>query len=151
MTNLNFIAAGVIIVAVVAILGIRIYKNSKNGTTYTMDQFIDEFGDNIIEVLKDIISIMKVNMDMYETQEDYEMAVISLTIDSLKDNAEDFGMPGDVVNLFDTESLAKIIKNIFIDNRCDIMSVLDTATIMTNASIIDKEVVEVVGTEAIVE
>ena len=67
------------------------------------------------------------------------------------DNAEDFGMPGDVVNLFDTESLAKIIKNIFIDNRCDIMSVLDTATIMTNASIIDKEVVEVVGTEAIVE
>lgn len=151
MTNLNFIAAGIIIVAVVAILGIRIYKNSKNGKTYNLDQFVDEFGDNIIEVLKDIITIMKVNMNMYETQDEYEMAVISLTIDSLKENAEDFGMPKNVVNLFDTESLAKVIKDIFIDNRCDVMSVLDAATIMANAAIIDKEVVEVIGTEAIVE
>ena len=148
MTNLNFIAAGIILVAVVAILGIRIYKNSKNGVTYNLDQFVDEFGENIIEMLKDIISILKVNMDMYETQEDYETAVISLTIESLKDNAEDFGMPRDIVNLFDTEALTNVVKNIFFENKLDILSVLDAATIIANAAIIDKEVVEVIGSEA---
>ena len=151
MTNLNFIAAGIIIIAVTAIIGIRIYKNSKNGISYNLDQFVDEFGDNIIEMLKDIISILKVNMDMYETQDDYEMAVISMTIESMKENAEDFGMPKNIANLFDTEALAKVIKDIFIDNRCDIMSVLDAATIMANTAIMDKEVVEVIGTEAIEE
>lgn len=148
MTNLNFIAAGIIIVAAAVIIGIRIYKNNKSGVTYNLDQFVDEFGDNIIEMLKDIISILKVNMDMYEDQDDYEMAVISMTIESLKENAEEFGMPSNVVNLFDTESLAKVIKDIFIDNRCDIMSVLDAATIMANAAIMDKEVIEVIGSEA---
>ena len=47
--------------------------------------------------------------------------------------------------------IAKVIKDIFIDNRCDIMSVLDAATIMANAAIMDKEVVEVIGTEATAE
>lgn len=148
MTELNFIAVAVIAIAACLIIGIRIYSNSKNGVTYTMDQFIDEFGENIIEALKDVIIILKVNMDMYDTKEEYETAVIALTIESLKDNAADFGMSKDIINLFDTEALTSMIHDVFIKNKFDVMSVLDAATIVANAAIIDKEVVEVIGAEA---
>ena len=127
MTNLNFIAAIIIIIACAAILGIKIYKSGDRPVT--IQDFIDTYGDNIINILKDIIDILTVDMGEFETKEDYEEAVIKLAITAIKENSTELGIPSNVVNLFDTDSLASAIRTIFIENKCNIMSILDVKVI----------------------
>ena len=146
MTDLNFIAGIAVIVICTIIIGIRIFKNESKPTS--IQDFIDMYGDNIISVLKDIISILKIDMDNYVTKEEYEEEVIKIAINAIKENANELGMSQDIVNLFDTDSLTKVIRNIFIENKCDIMSILGKETISNYTNIIDQEVVEVVAIEA---
>ena len=145
MTELNFIAGIVIIIACAAIIGIRIYKNGNRPTS--IYDFIDMYGDNIIEILKDVIDILKVDMDNYTSKEEYEEEVIYTTITAIKENANELGMSQDIVNLFDTESLTKIIHTVFIENKFDIISVLGKDTINAHNNIIDQEIVEIVNVE----
>ena len=74
---------------------------------------------------------------------EYENDIIHLTIDSLKENSINFGIPEDIVNLVDTDSLADIIRTILNNNKPDAFSVLDAKTIEDNQKILDPEVVEV--------
>ena len=145
MTNLN-IYAGLIIIAICAlIIGIRVYKNRDNSKAMTIDSFIDTYGDQIIKILQDVIMVLKVSMENYDSQEEYESAIISTSIDVLKENSVEFGVPVEIVNLLDTESLTKIIQKVMNENKPDAFSVLDVKTIDENKAIIDKEVVEVLS------
>ena len=145
MTNLNFLAGLVILIICGIILAIRLYGNHKDGAKLTMDDFIDLYGDNIIEVLKDVIDILKISMNSYSSQEEYESVVIATTINALKENSVKFGVPSDIVDLFDTDVLTRIIVTVFNKNKCEAMSVLDSKTIKENANIIDNEVFEVLS------
>lgn len=148
MTSMNIIAGIIIIVLGAIIIGIRVYQSSKkNGNkTITMDEFIDSYGDNIVDLLKDTIIVLKIAMSDYETKEEYEEAIISTTIDALKENSVEFGVPEEIVNLLDTEALTSIIQNILNNKKPDCFSVLDSETIVENEKILDKEVVEVLST-----
>ena len=148
MTNLNFIAGIVIVVICGIILAIRLFMNHKNGSKITMNDFIELYGNNIINVLKDVIDILKIDMSSYTTKEEYETVIIESTINILKENSIEFGIPEDIVTLFDTEALTKIITNIFSDNKCDILSILAISTIEANKDIIDEKVVESLTIEA---
>ena len=84
MTPMNMIAVGVIFVFAAAIIGIRLYKNRNE--KFDMDTFIDTYGDNIIEALQDAILILKINMDEFDSRDEYEKAIIRTTINSLKES-----------------------------------------------------------------
>lgn len=143
MTEFNIIAGSIIAVLCIIIVGIRVYKIVKKNGSISIDDFMEEYGDQIIGALQDIILVLKVDMKDYESKEEYEDEIIHLTIDSLKENSINFGIPEDIVNLVDTESLANIIRTILNNNKPDAFSVLDAKTIEENQKILDPEVVEV--------
>lgn len=145
MTNLNIYAGLIIIVFCAIILGIRVYKNRNKSEKMTIDTFIDTYGDQIIKVLQDVIMVLKVSMDDYDSQEEYETAIISTSINVMKENSVEFGIPIEIVDLLDTDSLTKIIQKVMSENKPDAFSVLDSETITENKRILDENVVEVLG------
>ena len=145
MTNLNIYAGLIIIVFCAIILGIRVYKNRNKSEKMTIDTFIDTYGDQIIKVLQDVIMVLKVSMDDYNSQEEYETAIISTSINVMKENSVEFGIPIEIVDLLDTDSLTKIIQKVMNENKPDAFSVLDSETITENKRILDANVVEVLG------
>ena len=151
MTNLNIYAGLIIIVFCAIILGIKVYKNRDKSEKMTMDTFIDSYGDQIVKVLQDVIMVLKVSMEDYASQEEYESAIISTSINVLKENSVEFGVPAEIVDLLDTDSLTKIIQRVMNENKPDAFSVLDSETITENKKIIDENVVEVLGAATEVE
>lgn len=145
MTNLNIYAGLIIIVFCAIILGIKVYKNRNKSEKMTIDTFIDSYGDQIIKVLQDVIMVLKVSMEDYESQEEYESAIITTSINVIKENSVEFGIPAEIVDLLDTDSLTKIIQKIMNENKPDAFSVLDSETITENKRILDENVVEVLG------
>lgn len=145
MTNLNIYAGLIIIIFCAIILGIKVYKNRNRSEKMTIDTFIDTYGDQIIKVLQDVIMVLKVSMEDYESQEEYESAIISTSINVMKENSVEFGIPAEIVDLLDTDSLTKIIQKIMNEHKPDAFSVLDSETITENKKIIDENVVEVLG------
>lgn len=145
MSNLNIYAGLIIIVFCSIILGIRVYKNRNKSEKMTIETFVDTYGDQIIKILQDVIIVLKVNMEDYNSQEEYESAIISTSINVMKENSIEFGIPAEIVDLLDTDSLTKIIQKIMNENKPDAFSVLDSETITENKKIIDENVVEVLG------
>ena len=135
MTPMNMIAVGVIFVFAAAIIGIRLYKNRNE--KFDMDTFIDTYGDNIIEALQDAILILKINMDEFDSMDEYEKAIIRTTINSLKESASRFGIPDNMIKLIDTESLTSIIADCFNQNKFDCLGILSTSTMEAHEEIID--------------
>jgi hypothetical protein len=140
MTNLNFIA-GIVIVALVAIIiAIRVYQNKDN--IGSIDDFVKLYGDQIVKALQSAILVLKVDMKNYETRTEYENVLISTTIDELKKNSVEFGIPENIVDLFDTTSLTTCVINILNNNRIDAFSVLDAQDAIDNEEILTTAVVE---------
>ena len=141
MTNYSIIAGIIIVVICAVIIGIRVYRNRK--TIVDMDSSIDLYGDNIIAILQDVIKVLKIDMASYATKEEYETALINATINALKENSVELGIPTEVVDLIDTDSLTTIIQKILNSRKVEAFSVLDSETIKKNESLLDKEVVYV--------
>lgn len=141
MTNYSIIAGIIIVVICAVIIGIRVYRNRK--TIVDMDSFIDLYGDNIIAILQDVIKVLKIDMASYATKEEYETALINATINALKENSVELGIPTEVVDLIDTDSLTTIIQKVLNSRKVEAFSVLDSETIKKNETLLDKEVVYV--------
>lgn len=145
MTELNIIAGGAILLLCVIIIGIRVYQKYRANGSITIDEVIEDYGDKIIMILQDTIQILKMDMANYTSQEEYETAVISATIDCIKENSVSFGIPSEIVNLLDTESLTEIVKRIFNNNKVLAFSILSSNEVTTNKKILDNEVVFALG------
>lgn len=141
----TYIGAAIVVVAVIAIIGIRLYKSHKSGKEVTFDEFIDMYGDQIIAVLKDVIVLLQINIDQFESREDYEKAIISTTIDKLKENAGELGIDTQILGLFDTKALTEIVYSVFSGNIVNIFSVLSGDAISQNSNMYEDEVVVALG------
>lgn len=135
MTSLNFIAGIIIIVFAGAIIGINLYKNRDKVTD--IDSFVDTYGDDIITALQNAIKILKINMDQFDSRENYEYAIVNTTLNNLKESAINFGIDQKLVNLIDVDALSEIITSCFNDNKCRCFTVLDNTTIDKYKDIID--------------
>ena len=145
MTELNIIGGILIIILGAIIIGIKFHKSGKK--SITIDEFIDSYGDKIIDILQDAIIVLKIDMSEYESKDEYYATVISTTINTLKENAVEFGIPTEIVDLLDTNSLTKIVTDIFTENKSAAFSILDKQTITDNAKLIDEDVIEALTNE----
>lgn len=137
----NIIAVGVLVAAVLAIIGVRIYTMRKNNVTITFDDFISMYSEQIIKVLQDVIVLLQINVDEFEDKETYEKTIISTTIDMLKENSAEFGIDAKLVNLFDTDNLTEIVYTIFNGNLVKVFSVIDADKIVAKSELYESEVV----------
>lgn len=143
MTQWNIIAGVLIIVFAATIIALQVYKKNKtDGKAMTMDEFLDAYSDNIIKALQSTIDILSVNMDQFDTQEDYEAAIIKTTITKLKENAKEFGLNQNVINLFDEDTLTNIIMSCFKKNKVQRFNNLPEKDIMAHTAILDTTIVQ---------
>ena len=139
---ITIIAIAIFVIAVGTIGGIKIYQTyKKNGKKFDLKEFIDTYGDQIIEVLKDIVTFLKTNEYDYDTKEDYEKAIIELTIEQIKQNYKEMNIDLKVLSLIDTSTLTTIIYDILHGNAIDIFSVLDPSEISKNKHLYDEDVI----------
>lgn len=147
--NTNIISIiGIIafILAVGIVGGIKIYQiYKKNGKKFNLKEFIDTYGDQIIAVLKDIVTFLKTSENEYSSKEEYEKAIIELTIEQIKQNYKEMGIDVSVLSLIDSNTLSTIIYDILHGNAIDIFSVLDANYIAEHKSLYDEEVVNAVA------
>lgn len=137
----GLIAVAVIIVAAAAIVGLRIYKSKQANGNYSCEDFIKEYGDCIISVLKDIICILQIKIDDFNTQEEYEKAIISKTVDSIINDAASFGFDCKLVELLNPDALVEIVHDVFTCNKDEVISVLDPEEIVQNCFLYDNNIV----------
>ena len=145
-TNIiSIIGIIVFILAVGIVGGIKIYQiYKKNGKKFNLKEFIDTYGDQIIAVLKDIVTFLKTSENEYSSKEEYEKAIIELTIEQIKQNYKEMGIDVSVLSLIDSNTLSTIIYDILHGNAIDIFSVLDANYIAEHKSLYDEEVVNAV-------
>ena len=142
MTIWNIIAICILLCAVASIIGIGVYKMRKNGRTISFDEFMTIYSDQIIEVLKDVVVLLQVNIDEFETKDDYERVIISTTIDKLKENSKELGIDICIFDIFSTEDLSEMIYKIFQGNLLNIFSVASTEKISEKPELYENEVVK---------
>ena len=143
MDTPNIIAIAVLVVAIGAIIGIRVYQHvKKNGCNLTIDEFCDTYSDQIIAVLKDVIVILQINAADFVDREHYEKCIISTTIDKIKENACELGIDKKIITIFDSDCLADMIYTIFNDNLIEVFNVLNARQISENPEIYDETVLE---------
>ena len=146
-TNIiSIIGIIVFILAVSIVGGIKIYQIYKrSGKKFNLKEFIDTYGDQIIAVLKDIVSFLKTSENEYSSKEEYEKAIIELTIEQIKQNYKEMGIDISVLSLIDSNTLTTIVYDILHGNAIDIFSVLDPNYITEHKSLYDEEVVNAVA------
>ena len=142
MTTANIIATIIVVIAIISIISIRLYTYSKkNNKKITLDAFMDIYGEQIIAMLKDVVLILQINIDEFDSKEEYERVIINTTIDTIKDNCSEMDIDSKIINLFDTEALGDAIYKLFNGEKLNIFSVLKPEDIANNTSIYEEEVV----------
>lgn len=142
MTLLNIIAVIVITISCGTIVFVRMRKLKKNNVTITVDTIIEEYGDDIINILQDFIEIMQININDYPTKEDYIADLISLCVDSIQDNYSMFGIDASILKFVDREQLAVCVSKVLESNKVECFSILPSEEIANNEKYFDEEVVE---------
>lgn len=138
----NIIAIVILVVAIGGIIGVQLYKKHKaENVEINFDYIVNTYSAQIIKTLQDSISILQINIDSFEDREDYEKAIISTTIEMLKDNATSLGINKKILNAIDSETLTEIVYSVFKGNLVDIFSVINAKYIAENPNMYEKEVV----------
>ena len=137
----NTIAVGILVIGIAIILGIRLYNFKKHGKT--LKDFIDLYGDKIIEVLKDSIRILTIKPENYDTREEYEKAIIENSLEYIKTNYRlldiDVGLLGFTI---DNGLLTEILYEFLHTNYKEAFSVLSDEIIKKNSNLIDASALE---------
>lgn len=146
MTSLSIFGGLLIFVICIAIIAIRVYQNNKN-QQITMNDIIDVYGDNIVNILKDVVEVMQIDMYTFATKEAYEEEIVYTTIKKIKENYTEFGIDCVLLDYVDINTLTNIIMTIMKNNKFDIFSCLTKESILENEEILDDEIVSLVNTE----
>ena len=141
MDTPNIIASCIIIVAFVCMIGLAVYKLRKKNKDITMEQFINMYYDNIIDVLQDVVSILQINIEDFDSKESYEKAIIYTTIDKLKGNCVDFGIDSRILSLFNEEALTNAIYGIFDEDKKKVFSVIGYEVVSSTPELYDESTI----------
>lgn len=143
----NIIVAIVLFVCAAGIIGIKVYQSKQKNQNYDFNNFIADYGDNIVKLLEQSIEIITTTYDPenYASKEEYENAIICEAIDNLKEHCADFNVPEYIINLLDTEKLAELITDIFHKNKIEVYSAINVVNVQAFTQFIDSEVLVAVS------
>lgn len=138
----NVFASLFFLVLMAGIIGLAVYKMKKTSPEMTVENFVETYYDNLIDVLKDSVKILSVDVSNYPNREAYLKAIISLAIEELNNNCEGFGIDNTLFELFNTEVLTGFLydilqrNNIFIfEETVPVQAVNDKPELYTDVEI----------------
>ena len=145
----NYIAALVLLLCVIICIAVIVYKRKKNNQDISLDTFLSMYQQNLINVLQDVVELLMVNIDSFETKEEYERAIISTTITKLEENCEEFGINPVFFKLINKDMLSDILYSLLYTNKLNIfLNSLSKETAEAAPALFDKEVVAAVENNA---
>ena len=134
----NIIAVAVLVLAVGSVLGIRFYKLYKENKNVSFDDFIDLYGDKIVEVLKDSIKLLTIKPENFETKEQYEKAIIKDAVEYIKTNYGELNIDINLLGLvIDNDTLSNIVYQVLHNNYKEAFSILSNDVILHNINLYD--------------
>lgn len=139
----NAIIAIIVVILGAVIIAIRVVQSKKKYKN--LEEFIDDHGDAIIKILKDAIVSLKTKMSDYGSREEYETALIEVSVRYFKELASQLGVPSELIDALSDEKIAQLIYKFFNKNKVDAFTVLDSVEISKNREIIDEKVVDILG------
>ena len=113
----NIITTVIFVILMSAIAALAIHKIMKNDTNMSIEEFIEIYYDNLIDVLKDSVKILSVEPSEYSDREAYLKAIIGLAIEELNNNCEGFGIDNTLFELFKPEQLTDFLYDILTRNN----------------------------------
>lgn len=141
----NYIAALVLLLCAIICIAVIVYKRKKNNQDISLDTFLSMYQQNLINVLQDVVELLMVNIDSFETKEEYERAIISTTITKLEENCEEFGINPVFFKLINKDMLSDILYSLLYTNKLSIfLNSLSKETAEAAPALFDKEVVAAV-------
>jgi hypothetical protein len=113
----NILATLIFIILMAGVIALVVYKMKHNDPNMSIETFIETYYDNLIDVLKDSVKLLSVDVSDYQDRESYLKAIISLAIQELDNNCEGFGIDTTIFELFDHEVLTKFLYDILHRNN----------------------------------
>lgn len=144
-TILTIICASIIVVSFGIVLVARYitYKKDKinKGEKIDIYEFISENSNSFINRISAAVSMLNTKPMDYTSKEEYEEAIVSLTIANLK---EDNGMifSKNIFDFISEENLRDVIVAILNDHKVDIFSILSIFDINKHQKLYDSEVID---------
>lgn len=143
MQTENVVGAVILVLAIAVILVIRLYTSYKDGKRFSLNEFIDLYGDEIVKVLKDSIRILSLKIDNYSSKEEYEKAIIETTVEYIKSNYMtldvDIGILADII---DSGDIADFVYSVLQKNYKEAFSELSKDIIEGHSELYNKKVLE---------
>ena len=141
MTFENFIVLTIIIIFTIIGIVIKMkQKKQDSGEFFTIDNFIEMYGDVIINCMKDCVAILALKPEKFISREEYEKSIIENTIISIKANYAGMGIyTADLGFLIDNDILTDVIYNILHKNYKEVFADLSEEIIKNNMKLYDQE------------
>lgn len=122
----NIVATLIFIVLMAGIVGFLVYKMKKTNPDTTIEEFVEKYYDNLLDVLKDAVRILSVDAANYANRSEYLTAIINLAIEELNNNCEGFGIDTTMFELFNVQQVSKFLSELLERNNIFVFG--DTVT-----------------------
>lgn len=139
----NIVAVIIFIIAIAGVIALVVYKMRKGNNEVSIESFLDIYYQNLFGVIQDVVYLLSINVEDFETKEEYERVIISTTIAKLEENCEEFGISSALFKLVDKEVLTNVLYDILYTNKVQIFfSTLTEKIIKSKPELYDDEVIE---------
>lgn len=139
----NIVAVIIFIIAIAGVIALVVYKMRKGNNEVSIESFLDIYYQNLFGVIQDVVYLLSINVEDFETKEEYERVIISTTIAKLEENCGEFGISSAMFKLVDKEVLTNVLYDILYTNKVQIFfSTLTEKIIKSKPELYDDEVIE---------
>ena len=122
----NIVATLIFIVLMAGIVALVVYKMKKTNPDTTVEEFVEKYYDNLLDVLKDAVRILSVDAANYANRSEYLTAIINLAIEELNNNCEGFGIDTTMFELFNVQQVSQFLSELLERNNIFVFG--DTVT-----------------------
>ena len=140
-------SAIVLLFAVAGIIALTIVRKRRANNEYTINDFIDENYNKLVNVLVSVVNLLMVNANDYPDKESYERDIIRLTIEKLYTNCDEFGIESALIKMVNKDALANTLydllhresAHVFANNPTE---VTENDTELHNEDVLDAVILE---------
>lgn len=122
----NIVATLIFIVLMAGIVGLVVYKMKKTNPDTTVEEFVEKYYDNLLDVLKDAVRILSIDAANYANRSEYLTDIINLAIEELNNNCEGFGIDTTMFELFNVQQVSQFLSELLERNNIFVFG--DTVT-----------------------
>ena len=143
-------SAAVFLFAVVCIISLTIVKKRRANNGYTINDFIDENYNKLVNVLISAVNLLMVNVNDYPDKESYERDIIRLTIEKLYTNCDEFGIESALIKMVNKDALANTLYDLLHREGVQVFANnIPAEVIENNAKLYNADVLEAVSIEPV--